>query len=148
MDRMETSYPTVIQSNNYTEEFLQNQIVQLTDELSLITKFREDLIQSSNKTHDRLTTLQDSIKLWTRNELSEDNITVEQAQALAQIGDFTITKSYDVMILVEHSFSVELEADDDIDDVIGSIDFSANSYHTTLDNEDYSVSEIQYDEIN
>jgi hypothetical protein len=133
--------------NHYmTREFLENRLVQLTDEVALMTKFREDLISSSNKTHDRLTALQDELQQWTRGELSAEDITVEQAQALAQIGNFTITKSYDVTILVEHSFSVELEAGDDIDDVLGSMDFSANSYHTTLDNEDYSIVETNYDE--
>ena len=128
-----------------TREFLENKIVQLTDELALMTKFREDLIQASNKNHNKLTTLQDELKSWTRNELSQDNITTEQAQSLAQIGDFTITQCYDVTIAVEHTFTVEIEADEDIDDVLTSIDFTADSYHTTLDNTDYSVIEVNYE---
>jgi hypothetical protein len=129
-----------------SREQLLNMVVQLRDNESIMTKFREDLITNSNKTHDRLTRLQNELKLWTRNELSEDNITVEQAQALAQIGDFKLTRCYDVTIAVEHTFTIELEADDDIDDVLTSIDFSADSYHTTLDNQDYSVIEVNYDE--
>ncbi len=128
-----------------TREFLENKIVQLTDDLAVMAKFREDLIINSNKTHDRLTKLQDELKSWTRNELSQDNITTEQAQSLAEIGNFTITQCYDVTIAVEHTFTVEIEADEDIDDVLTSIDFSADSYHTTLDNVDYNVIEVNYD---
>lgn len=128
-----------------TREFLENNIVQLKDELALMTKFREELIQASNKTHDTLTRLQDNLKEWTRGELRSEDITVEQAQALAEIGDFTITQCYDVTIAVEHTFTVEIEAGEDIDDVLTSIDFTADSYHTTLDNTDYSVLEVNYE---
>lgn len=128
-----------------SRDYLLNKVVQLQDNEALMTKFREDLIINSNKVHDRLTKLQDELKSWTRNELSQDNITTEQAQSLAEIGDFTITQCYDVTIAVEHTFTVEIEADEDIDDVLTSIDFTADSYHTTLDNTDYSVIEVNYE---
>ena len=128
-----------------TREFLENTIVQLKDELALMTKFREDLIQASNKNHEQLSRLQDSLKVWTREQLNDDSITQEQALELAQIGDFTITQCYDVTIAVEHTFTVEIEAGEDIDDVLTSIDFTADSYHTTLDNTDYSVLEVNYE---
>ena len=128
-----------------TREFLENKIVQLTDDIAVMTKFKEDLITNSNKTHDRLTKLQDELKSWTRNQLHDDSITQEQALELAQIGDFTITQCYDVTIAVEHTFTVEIEAGEDIDDVLTSIDFTADSYHTTLDNTDYSVLEVNYE---
>ena len=135
----------VIDNHYMTREFLEKSIVDLNDEISNLKKFKEDLIQASNKTHDRLTNLQDSLKSWTRAQLHDDSITQEQALELAQIGDFTITQCYDVTISVEHTFTVEIEADEDIDDVLGSIDFTADSYHTTLDNTDYSVIEVNYD---
>ncbi len=128
-----------------TREFLENKIVQLTDDIAVMTKFREDLIQASNKTHDLLTNLQHNLKTWTREKLDNDSITHEQALELAEIGDFTITQCYDVTIAVEHTFTVEIEAGDDIDDVLTSIDFTADSYHTTLDNTDYNVLEVNYE---
>jgi hypothetical protein len=129
-----------------SREFLLNTATQLQDEIDNLKKFKEDLIIQSNQLHRAHDILKESLKSWTRSELAADDITVEQAQALAEIGNFTITKCYDVTIVVEHSFSVELEAGDDIDDILGSMDFSANSYHTTLDNEDYSIVETNYDE--
>ena len=129
-----------------TREFLEKSIVDLGDEINNLKRFRDDLITQSNTLHRSHELLKASLQEWTRNELKEDNITIEQAQALAEIGNFKLTKCYDVTIVVEHSFSVELEADDEIDDVLGSMDFSANSYHTTLDNEDYAVVETNYDE--
>ena len=143
------------QTVNYeTEIFLRDSLAksslkvsELEGDLERTNKFKEDLILQSNRVHNKLTTMSDSLKQWTRNELSEDNITVEQAQALAEIGNFTLTKTYDVTVVVEHSFTVELEASDDIDDVLGTLDFSVDSYHTTIDNVDYSISETNYDEV-
>ena len=130
-----------------SREYLLAAATQLQDEIDNLKKFKEDLIVQSNQLHRRHDSLKESLQSWTRAELAEDNITIEQAQALAQIGDFSITKTYDVTVVVEHSFTVELEAGDDIDDVLGSLDFSADSYHTTLDNQDYSVVETNYDEV-
>jgi regulator of replication initiation timing len=129
-----------------TREFLEKSIVDLSDEINNLKKFRDDLITQSNALHREHNNLKDELQSWTRTSLAADDITVEQAQALASIANFKLTRNYDVTILVEHSFSVELEADDEIDDVLGSMDFSANSYHTTLENEDYSVVETNYDE--
>ena len=129
-----------------SREFLLNTATQLQDEIDNLNKFKEDLIIQSNQLHRRHDNLKNSLQSWTRAELAEDNITIEQAQALAAIGEFSITKSYDVTVVVEHSFTVELEAGDDIDDILASVDFSADSYHTTLDNSDYSVVEMNYDE--
>jgi FtsZ-binding cell division protein ZapB len=129
-----------------SREYLLNAATQLQDEIDNLKKFRDDLITQSNALHREHNNLKDELQSWTRTSLAADDITVEQAQALASIANFKLTRNYDVTILVEHSFSVELEADDEIDDVLGSMDFSANSYHTTLENEDYSVVETNYDE--
>ncbi len=93
-----------------------------------------------------LNKLREELKEWTRHELREDNITQEQAEVLARMGDFKLTQTYDVTMLVEHTFTVDLESGEDIDDLLSTIEFSADSYHTTLDNVDYNVSETNYDE--
>ena len=138
---------TVPVDNHFmTREFLEKSIADLSDEIANLKRFKEDLIVSSNKLHDKYNNLQDELQSWTRTSLAADDITLEQAQALASIGDFKLTRNYDVTVMVEHSFSIELEADDDIDDVIGSMDFSANSHHTTIESDDYAVVEMNYDE--
>jgi len=138
---------TVPADNHFmTREFLEKSIVDLSDEINNLKKFRDDLITQSNALHRTHNNLKDELQSWTRTELAADDITLEQAQALASIGNFKLTRNYDVTISVEHSFTIELEADEDVDDVLASIDFSANSYHTTLENEDYSVIEVNYDE--
>ena len=142
------SYQSVIATDNHymTREFLETKVAELTSELAAVKTFKEDLIVQSNRLHSKHDAMASALQSWTRDELKEDNITLEQAQALASIGNFKLTRNYDVTVVVEHSFSVELEADDDIDDVLASLDFVANSYHTTLDNEDYAVVESNYDE--
>ena len=129
-----------------TREFLENKVAQLTDELNTVKKFKEDLISSSNKVHDLLGRTQESLRTWTKDQLDSGSITQGQALELAHIGDFTLVTSYDVTIAVEHTFTVEVEAGEDIDDVLTSIDFSADSYQATLDNVDYNVIEVNYEQ--
>ena len=139
--------------NYATESYLRDELAkatlkisQLEDDKKVMTTFREDLIVNSNKIHERLTRIQDSLKSWTRGQLRDELITTDQAYDLAQIGDFTLSQSYDVTVTVEHTFMVDVEPGEDIDDVIGTLNFSVDSYHTSLMNEDYSIVETNYDE--
>lgn len=130
-----------------SREELLRKATDLQDEVNSITKFRENLILSSNKTHERLTNMQENLKVWTRQQLRDNLITVEQATDLSEIGDFTLTQSYDVTVTVEHTFTVDVQLDEDIDDIIGTVDFSMNSYHADLINEDYNVIDTNYEAI-
>ena len=130
-----------------SREELLRKATDLQDEVNSITKFRENLILSSNKTHERLTNMQEQLKVWTRQQLRDNLITVEQATDLSEIGDFTLTQSYDVTVTVEHTFTVDVQLDEDIDDIIGTVDFSVNSYHADLMNEDYNVVDTNYEAI-
>jgi hypothetical protein len=129
-----------------TTEFLARQIDEKDARITQLEESHARLAQRDMHTAATLNKLREDLKDWTRNELREDNITQEQAEALAQLGDFKLTQAYDVTMLVEHTFTVELQSDEDIDDVISTIEFSADSYHTELINSDYSVSESNYDE--
>ena len=129
-----------------TTEFLARQIDEKDARITQLEESHARLAQRDMHTAATLNKLREDLKDWTRNELREDNITQEQAEALAQLGDFKLTLAYDVTMLVEHTFTVELQSDEDIDDVISTIEFSADSYHTELINSDYSVSETNYDE--
>lgn len=130
-----------------SREELLRKATDLQDEVNSLIKFKEDLILNSNRTYERLTNLQEQLKVWTRQQLRDNAITIEQATDLSEIGDFTLTQTYDVTVTVEHTFSVDVQLDEDIDDIIGTVDFSVNSYHSELMNEDYSVVDTNYDPI-
>ena len=130
-----------------SREELLRKATNLQDDVNVLTKFKEDLIINSNKVYERLTNMQENLKVWTRQQLRDELITVEQATDLSEIGDFTLTQSYDVTVTVEHTFTVDVQLDEDIDDIIGSVEFNVNSYHTELMNEDYNVIDTNYDPI-
>ena len=130
-----------------SREELLRKATNLQDDVNILTKFKEDLIMNSNKVHERLTNMQENLKVWTRTQLRNDLITVEQATDLSEIGDFTLTQSYDVTVTVEHTFTVDVQLDEDSDDIIGTVDLSMNSYHADLINEDYNVIDTNYEAI-
>jgi hypothetical protein len=129
-----------------TTEFLARQIDEKDARITQLEESHARLAQRDMHTAAMLNKLREELKEWTRHELREDNITQEQAEVLARMGDFKLTQTYDVTMLVEHTFTVDLESGEDIDDLLSTIEFSADSYHTTLDNVDYNVSETNYDE--
>lgn len=130
-----------------TTEFLARQIDEKDARITQLEESHARLAQRDMHTAATLNKLREDLKQWTRNELRDDSITQEQAEALAQFGEFKLTQAYDVTMLVEHTFTIDLESGEDIDDVLSTIEFSTDSYHTELMNSDYSVSETNYDEV-
>jgi len=129
-----------------TTEFLTRQIDEKNLRITQLEESHARLAQRDMNTAATLNKLRQDLKEWTRNEMYEENISLEQAQALALVGDFKLTQAYDVTMLVEHTFTVELESGEDVDDILSTIEFTADSYQAELMNADYSVSETNYDE--
>jgi len=144
MDRMDTSYTTVI---NATESFLRDELAKATLRAEQLEESHSKAVQRSTQLQLSMGRLQDSLESWTKRELSEDNLTIEQANELAMIGDFSLAKTYDVTIMVEHTFTIEVPADETIEDVIETISYNAESYHVDLINEDSNVIDSNWEEV-
>jgi small-conductance mechanosensitive channel len=130
-----------------TEAFLRDELAKATSRVSQLEESHARLAQRDMNTAAALNAIKENLKDWTRSELSEENISMEQAQALAKIGDFTLSQNYDVTMTVDHTFTICVESGEDIDDVLSTIEFNVNSYHVELMNEDSNVVDTNYDEV-
>lgn len=130
-----------------TEAFLRDELAKATSRVSQLEESHARLAQRDMNTAAVLNAIKENLKDWTRSELSEENISMEQAQALAKIGDFTLSQNYDVTMTVDHTFTICVESGEDIDDVLSTIEFNVNSYHVELMNEDSNVVDTNYDEV-
>jgi hypothetical protein len=130
-----------------TEAFLRDELAKATSRVSQLEESHARLAQRDMNTAAALNAIKENIKDWTRSELSEENISMEQAQALAKIGDFTLSQNYDVTMTVDHTFTICVESGEDIDDVLSTIEFNVNSYQVELMNEDSNVVDTNYDEV-
>jgi hypothetical protein len=133
--------------NYATETFLRDELAKATLRITQLEESHARLAQRDMNTAAALNRLKEDLKDWTRSELNEENISMEQAQALAKIGDFTLSQNYDVTMTVDHTFTICVESGEDIDDILSTIEFNVNSYHVELMNEDSNVVDTNYDEV-
>jgi hypothetical protein len=131
---------------NATEEFLKSQIKTKEFRIEQLEEAHSRVVQRSTQTEIDLTKTQNALRDWTREQLKDENITEQQALELAHIGDFRLSQCYDVTMTVEHTFTIEVEAGEDIDDVLSSVDFNVDSYSAELMNSDYNCVETNYEE--
>ena len=86
-----------------------------------------------------------------REALSQDEISADVAQTFADIFDISLKRSYEFTVNVEYTFSVELDAEDDVDDVVENLNFEVSEGFGSvynLDNVDYSISgSVDYTEV-
>jgi hypothetical protein len=65
---------------------------------------------------------------WTLEQLDEDSITQSQAEEIASICGFELSKEVEVEVTVQYSITVNLPHGEDIQNVIHDIDFDTVSY--------------------
>jgi len=130
-----------------TEAFLRDELAKATSRVSQLEESHARLAQRDMNTAAALNTIKEELRDWTREEVRNENLSAEQAHQLSKIGDFTLSQNYDVTMTVEHTFTICVESGEDIDDVLNAIEFSANSYHAELMNDDANVVDSNWEEV-
>jgi hypothetical protein len=124
-------------TNEYymTREFLQNQIAALTESIEkkdalIISMQDRSSEQSQNlyKAHNATQSMRDAMHEWTMTELANNGITEDQAEAIAEICDFELSKEVEVEVTVTYNFTVQCAHDEDAEDIINDVDFDAITY--------------------
>ena len=127
MDQTETSV-TVIP--NTTQEFLLSQIkikderiAQLEDHIQKVTQ--RSYADSADKNR-----MVEEMKEWTLSELSDESITEEQAEAIAEIMGFELTTEFEVEVTVMYSVTVNARDEESAQNAIHDIDFDTVQYNS------------------
>ena len=127
MDQMETSYPTVI---NATEDFLKSQIVQKDERIANLEEHIQKVTQRSYADSAERNRMVESMQEWTLCELENQDITEEQAEAIAEIMGFELTKEFEVEATVLYSITVTARTEEDAQNAIHDIDFDTVQYNS------------------
>jgi len=142
MDQMETSYPTVI---NATEDFLRDSLAKSTLRVGELEEHIQKLTQRSYSDSADRNRLVEGMQDWTLKELEDENITEEQAEAIAEIMGFELTKEFEVEVTVLYSVTVNARTEEDAQNAIHDIDFDTVQYNS--DNISWLSSSIDRVEI-
>ena len=135
MDQMQTSYPTVIPAT--TEQFMETQVTALRELIenkdAMILSLQERSSQNSQReyaTAAAMNKMRDDMQEWTLSELSDGDITESQAEAIAEICGFELTKEVEVEVTVTYNLTINVPYDEDTESIVNDIDFESVSYNS------------------
>ena len=141
MDQTQTSVTIV----NTTEEFLKSQLASLQEVIQRKDEHIQNVTQRSYADSADRNRMVESMQEWTLNELSNEDITEEQAEAIAEIMGFELTKEFEVEVTVLYSVTVNARTEEDAQNAIHDIDFDTVEYNS--DNISWLSSSIDRVEI-
>ena len=124
---MDQSTNTVV---NATEDFLKSQIVQKDERIAQLEEHIQKVTQRSYADSADKNRMVESMQEWTLGELENQDITEEQAEALAEIMGFELTKEFEVEVTVLYSVTVNARTEEDAQNAIHDIDFDTVDYNS------------------
>jgi hypothetical protein len=121
---------TVTVIPNTTQEFLQSQIkikderiAQLEDHIQKVTQ--RSYADSADKNR-----MVESMQEWTLNALEEREISETNAEEIAEIMGFELTKEFEVEVTVMYSVTVNARDEESAQNAIHDIDFDTVNYNS------------------
>ncbi len=127
MDQTETSV-TVIP--NTTQDFLLSQIKIKDERITQLEDHIQKVTQRSYSDSADRNRMVDGMKEWTLSELSDESITEEQAEAIAEIMGFELTTEFELEVTVLYSVTVNARDEESAQNAIHDIDFETVQYNS------------------
>lgn len=132
---------------NATHDYLQAQINQKDERIQQLEQHVQRVTQRDFNTAAELNALREDLKSFTVSELDNDNLTHEQAERLAVIGNFELTKEFAVSLTVSFDVVVKAKDEQSVQDIFDNIDFDQISYSDdSIQSVNYQIDDISIDE--
>jgi hypothetical protein len=113
-----------------TEDYLRSQIAEKDERILTLEQHVQRVTQRDYAGAGKLQHMRDQMHTWTTTELENQDITKQQAEAIAEICEFELTNEVEVLVTVEYSMTINVPAGEDAEDIVNDIDFDAISYDT------------------
>ena len=131
MEQTETSVTIVPKDTHYmTREFLESQLTENKNRIDQLEKHVQKVTQRSYADSAARNSMVESMQEWTLNELENEDITEEQAEAIAEIMGFELTKEFEVEVTVLYSVTVNARNEEQATNAIHDIDFDTVDYNS------------------
>jgi hypothetical protein len=122
------TYPPVITVANETQEFLRDSLAKATLRVTSLEEHIQKVTQRSYADSADKNRMVEGMKEWTLSELSDESITEEQAEAIAEIMGFELTTEFEVEVTVLYSVTVNARDEESAQNAIHDIDFDTVQY--------------------
>ena len=128
MDQQDIATPAT--TVNATEEFLRDSLTKATLRVTQLEEHIQKVTQRSYADSADKNRMVEAMQEWTLGELENQDITEEQAEAIAEIMGFELTKEFEVEVTVMYSVTVNARTEEDAQNVIHDIDFDTVQYNS------------------
>ena len=124
------TYAPILTTVNETQEFLRDALAKATLRIGQLEEHIQKVTQRSYADSADKNRMVESMQEWTLGELENQDITEEQAEAIAEIMGFELTKEFEVEATVLYSITVHARTEEDAQNAIHDIDFDTVQYNS------------------
>ena len=111
-----------------TEDFLKSQIAQKDERIVQLEEHIQKVTQRSYTEAAERNRMRNEMQEWTLESLESNDITESQAEEIANICGFDLTKGFEVEVEVQYSITVNARNEEEAKNAIYEIDFDSVSY--------------------
>ena len=115
---------------NETQEFLRDSLAKATLRVGQLEEHIQKVTQRSYADSVDKNTMVEAMQEWTLKELEDNRITSSQAEEIAEIMGFELTKEFEVEATVLYSITVNARTEEDAQNAIHDIDFDTVQYNS------------------
>ena len=133
MDQMVTTFAA-------TQEYLRSQIDEKTNKIIQLEAALEAARDINRSNANEMNNTRDAIQSWTLEEFENGQLTESQAEEIASIFGFELTKEVEVEVTVTYNLTVTVSPNEDVESIVNDIDFDTVSYND--DNISYMSSNV------
>jgi hypothetical protein len=121
---------TAVTIINATEDFLRDSLAKSTLRVGELEEHIQKVTQRSYADSADKNRMVESMQEWTLSELENQDITEEQAEAIAEICGFDLTKEFELEVTVLYSVTVNARDEESAQNTIHDIDFETVQYNS------------------
>jgi hypothetical protein len=117
----------VIDNHYMTREFLESQLVSNKERIAQLEKHIQEVTQRSYGEAAERNRMRTEMQEWTLEALDDSAITEENAEEIANICGFELTKEFELEVSVQYSITVNARNEEEAMNLIHDIDFDSVS---------------------
>lgn len=115
---------------NATDEFMRNEIAKRDERIKQLEEHIQRITQRDYATAGKLQSIRDGMHEWTMEALESREISETNAEEIASICGFELTKEVEVQVSVTYYITLQVPVGEDAEEIINDIDFDAVTYDT------------------
>jgi hypothetical protein len=129
MDQVHTTISDMPIDNHYmTREFLEKSLVENLARIKQLEEHSARVSQRDMHNAAEIGNIRIAMQEWTLDELENGQITESQAEEIANLCGFDLTKEFEVEVSVTYSMTVNARNEEDANDIVNNVDFDTIDY--------------------